>query len=96
MKLPSASQTPVGAAAVGAAVTNVVMYLLTLWHSWNAVPAGVRDSVQTILTVVVAYLAAWLKVVHTPGQSFSMTLTPSPLPTLREVPLPPAQEASKV
>lgn len=96
MKLPSASQTPVGAAAVGAAVVNVLMYLLTLWHGWAQVPAGARDSIQTVLTVVVAYLAAWLKVVHTPGQTVSMTLTPSPLPTLQEVPLPHPQEPSTV
>jgi hypothetical protein len=75
--------TPVGAGATGAAIANVLLYLLSLWHAYAAVPTSVKASIQTIVTALVVYLAGWFNVTRQPNQEATVTLTPSLLPTVK-------------
>jgi hypothetical protein len=101
MKVPkfpvTGPATPVGAATQAACGAQVIIYLATLWWPWFAtLPSGVVLAVTTLLTGAVAYLGGWLRIVTTPGQAVTTTLTTSALPTLQAVPAeaaPPATPA---
>jgi hypothetical protein len=85
IKIPAISTTA-GASATGAALVNLILGLLNGWHWWAAESTQVQTSAEVLLSGIGAYLAAWLKVVMTPGQKTSMELTGGPLPTMQAVP----------
>jgi hypothetical protein len=87
--------TPVGAATQAACLAQVIIYLATLWWPWfAALPSGIVLAITTIVTGIVAYLGGWLRVVTTPGQALTTTLTASALPTLQATPAEPDPPAT--
>jgi hypothetical protein len=83
--------TAVGSSVVIVAVVNILLGLLNGWHWWAAQSTTFQTSVQTVLDVLFGYLAAWVSVVRSKGQSQNIELTSSPLPTLQrgpEIPVP--------
>jgi hypothetical protein len=75
--------TPVGASATAAAVVNIALYLLSLWHAYAEVPTNVKGAVDTVLTAAAVYLAGWWNVTRQPGQTVQLSLTKSALPTVQ-------------
>ena len=93
MKIPAPPRgTPVGAAAITAALVTIILRLLSRWQAWASVFGPVQDSVGTVLTFLLTYLGGWLAVVRAPGQQVRMELTPSPLPTVQAVPVEAVQD----
>jgi len=87
LKIPAPPRgTPVGAAAITAALVTIILRLLSRWQAWASVFGPVQDSVGTVLTFLLTYLGGWLAVVRAPGQQVRMELTPSPLPAVQAVP----------
>ena len=89
MKMPVVGKldaTPVGAAALAGAVINILLGLLSGWHWWAVQSTTFHTSVQTILSVLCAYLAGYFRVVAAKGQSMTITLTAGHLPTVQATP----------
>jgi hypothetical protein len=90
-RLPSAGNSapvsPVGAATLAAAGAQVILYLLTIyWPFFAQFPSGIQLACNVLLTALLAYLGGWWRVVLTPGQQVTTTLTSSSLPTLESTP----------
>jgi hypothetical protein len=85
--------TAVGSSVFIVAVVNVILGLLNGWHWWAAQTTTFQTSAQVILDVLFGYLAAWVSIVRSKGQTQTLELTKSPLPTLQQVPEAPVPEA---
>jgi hypothetical protein len=94
ISLPTITNTPVGAAVQAGTIASIIVGVLESNWPWFAhEPATVQTGAAAVFTAVLAYLGAWLKLVLTPGQKTTLSLTSSPLPTVQgsiPAPAPPA------
>jgi hypothetical protein len=86
--IPNVISTPVGASSSVAGMVSLIanVILPPVWPWWAHTDQSWRGAVVTVLIFVLSYLGAWLKIVTTPGQKSTMSLTSSPLPTMQETP----------
>lgn len=86
--------TPVGAGASAATLTAVALGLLNGWHWYATQSTAVQSAVQAVVSGIVVYLAGWWNVVRQHGQTTTLSLTNSVLPTV-QVATPPAAGTSQ-
>jgi hypothetical protein len=75
--------TPVGGATVAGALATILLYFAGLWPPFEHLPGQVQGAVQVLVTAVLVYLGGWLQVVRSPGQTATIGLTASRLPTVQ-------------
>lgn len=80
------AKTPTSASSTTAALVVLILGCLNGWHWWASQSTAVQTAAATVLAFALAQLAAWWNVVRQPGQTVSLELTKSPLPTLQAAP----------
>jgi drug/metabolite transporter (DMT)-like permease len=95
--VPNLIKTPVGAAATGGSILTLIAFTILppVWPWWSHTDQTWRGAVVSVLGYVLSYLAAWLKLVRTPGQHANLALTSSPLPTIQQVDQPAPESVSQ-